>query len=86
MKQYSKFVGLDVHADSIAIAVAESGRDGEVRSLGVIPNEAGAIQRALRKLGAPNTMLVCYEAGPCGYVIYWLLQELGADCMVVAPT
>ena len=83
MKQYSKYVGLDVHAETIAIAVAESGRTGEVRSLGVIPNEAGAIKRALSKIGKFGEMLVCYEAGPCGYGIYWQLHELKADCMVV---
>jgi len=86
MKKYSKYVGLDVHADSIAVAVADGGRDGEVRAAGIIPNDANALRRALRKIGAPGELLVCYEAGPCGYNVYWQVRELGADCMVVAPT
>lgn len=86
MKKYSKYVGLDVHAESIAIAVAEHGRTGEVRALGTIPNEAGALKKALAKIGKSGEMLVCYEAGPCGYGIYWLLKDLGIDCVVVAPT
>ena len=45
MKKATRFVGLDVHADSIAVAVAESGRDGEVRSLGMIPNRVESVRR-----------------------------------------
>jgi len=79
-----RFVGLDVHAESIAVAVAEA--DGEVRSLGVIPNRAEAIGRLIRRLGKPEQLRVCYEAGPTGYVLYWQLSELGVKCEVVAPT
>ena len=78
------FVGLDVHAESIAVAVAEA--DGQVRSLGVIPNRAESVGRLVRKLGKPEQLRVCYEAGPTGYVLYWQLSELGVKCEVVAPT
>src|SRR5256885_14153608 len=79
-----RFVGLDVHAETIAVAVAEVG--GEVRSLGVIPNRAESVGRLIRKLGKPEQLRVCYEAGPTGYVLYWQLSELGVKCEVVAPT
>jgi hypothetical protein len=59
-----RFVGLDVHAASIAVAVAE--KDGEVRSLGVIPNRAESVKRLVKKLGAAGTLRACYEAGPTG--------------------
>jgi transposase len=42
-----RFVGLDVHAETLAVAVAELG--GEVRSLGVIPNRAESVGRLMRK-------------------------------------
>lgn len=84
MRSVTRFVGLDVHADTIAVAVAEAGTD--VRSLGSIPNTPDALRRLVRKLGDPEHLRACYEAGPCGYVVYWQLTELGVACDVVAPT
>jgi transposase len=75
---------LDVHAETIAVAVAEA--DGSVRSLGVIPNRAESVGRMIRKVGKPEQLRVCYEAGPTGYVLYWQLSELGVKCEVLAPT
>lgn len=79
-----RFVGLDVHAETIAVAVAEP--RGEVRSLGIIPNRRESVRRLIGKLGKPEQLRVCYEAGPTGYVLYWQLSELGVKCDVVAPT
>ena len=84
MKEKVRFLGLDVHAETIAVAVAET--DGEVRSLGTIPNRAESIRRMIRKLGPAEKLRACYEAGPTGYVVYWQLAELGVQCEVVAPT
>lgn len=85
MKKNTRFLGLDVHADTIAVAIAEDGRDGEVRSHGIIANEPGAIRKLIQKLGKEG-LRACYEAGPTGYVVYWQLTELGVDCDVIAPT
>ena len=79
-----RFVGFDVHAETIAVAVAEP--TGEVRSLGAIPNRPDSIRRMLKKLGPVGQLRVCYEAGPTGYVVYWQLAALGVRCEVVAPT
>lgn len=79
-----RFIGLDVHAETIAVAVAES--KGEVRSVGTIPNRAESVARMIKKLGNPEELRACYEAGPTGYVLYWQLSELGVHCDVIAPT
>jgi transposase len=79
-----RFIGLDVHAETIAVAVAEP--DGEVRALGVIPNRPESIRRLIKRLGRTDQLRVCYEAGPTGYVLYWQLTALGVKCAVVAPT
>jgi transposase len=84
MKEKLRFLGLDVHAETIAVAVAEP--DGEVRSLGTIPNCTESIRKLIKKLGPADKLKACYEAGPTGYVVYWKLAELGIECEVVAPT
>src|ERR1043166_20090 len=79
-----RFIGLDVHADTIAVSVAEP--DGEVRPLGVIPNRLESVRKMVAKLGPVNQLKACYEAGPTGYVLYWQLSSLGVPCEVVAPS
>lgn len=84
MGKTTRYVGMDVHAATIAVAVVE-GR-GVPRSLGVIENRPEAVRRLIKKLGEPSTLRVCYEAGPTGYVLYWQLTQLGVHCEVVAPS
>ena len=79
-----RFVGLDVHADTIAVAVGE--KEGEVRSLGIIANRLESIRKMIGKLGPTKHLKCCYEAGPTGYVLYWQLVQLGVACEVIAPT
>jgi transposase len=81
-----RFIGLDVHAETITVAVAEPGRTGEVRFVGTIPNRPDSVKKMIKKLRSDGQLRVCYEAGPTGYVLYWQLVELGVQCEVVAPT
>ena len=84
MGKNTRFVGLDVHAETIAVAVAE-GRN-QVRSLGTIANRPEAVRRLVGKLGKLTEVKVCYEAGPTGYALYWQLTQLGVQCEVIAPS
>lgn len=84
MKKIIRHVGFDVDSASIAVAVAEP--SGEVRSMGAIPYSEDAVRKLVKKLGPAAALRVCYEAGPHGYRLYWLLTKLGVHCDVVAPT
>jgi transposase len=84
MKEKVRFLGMDVHADTIAVAIAEP--DGNVRSSGTILNPAESIRKMVKKLCSVEQSQACYEAGPTGYVLYWQLAELGVKCEVIAPT
>ncbi len=87
MRKSSMFVGLDVHKNSIEIAFAEAGRDGEVRSYGSIEGNLNALDKVIRKLVSKGCELhFVYEAGPCGYDVYRHLTAQGFDCVVVAPS
>jgi len=66
MKEKLRFLGLDVHAQTLAVAVTEP--DGEVRSLETIPNRAESIGKLIKKLGPAEKLRARYEAGPTGYL------------------
>jgi len=86
MKEFTKFVGLDVHKETIAVSVAE-GNGGEIRYVGEIANTPEALNKLVKQLKKADTDLkFCYESGPCGYGIYRQLSDLGWDCKVVATS
>lgn len=83
--QKLRFVGLDVHRDSITIAVAD--QDGSVPEVvATIPNETQSLLKRLRKLAAGENLRCCYEAGPTGFGLCRALQAAGLWCIVVAPS
>lgn len=86
MKEFSKYVGLDVHKETIAVSIAEAG-GGEVRYFGEIANTSEAVAKLARQLKKGDARLsFCYEAGACGYGVYRQLRELKHECLVVAPS
>ena len=80
------YAGMDVHKDSIVIAVAEEGRS-KAQKLEEIPNDWAKLYKLLKKLQKNGTELhVCYEAGPTGFGLCRRLREAEIDCVVVAPS
>ena len=86
MKEFSKYVGLDTHKDTIAVAVADA-MGGQARYFGEIANTPEAIRKMVKKLCPDGEVIsFCYEAGPCGYEVYRQISKLGHHCDVVAPS
>jgi transposase len=88
VEYYAAYVGLDVHKDTIAVAVAEPGR-GDPVYRGEIANRPKAVEKLLAKLSKAyggGVLQLCYEAGPCGYGLYRQILASGHDCQVVAPS
>lgn len=85
MAKRSRFIGLDVHAATISVAVVDEA--GPVEELGAIQNEPAAIRRLIDRIGAPDVHLVsAYEAGPTGYVLHRQLTGLAVESIVAAPS
>ncbi len=81
----TRFVGLDVHKDTIVIAVAESGR-AEAKVLATIPHDFTSLSKTLTRLGPADSLSCCYEAGPTGFGLARQLKAAGWDCVVIAPS
>lgn len=89
MKGIKLYIGLDVHKDSITIAIAPAGRSSEVRLYGTITHDLHALERALSRIrqAHPGARLeVTYEAGPCGFGLARRLEQLSIPCLVAAPS
>ena len=88
MEQSTRFIGMDVHKDTIVVAVTATGEVGKATAYGTFPNTAAGLEKLVKRLrqagGGP--LKFCYEAGPCGYGIHRALTKMGEDCMVVAPS
>lgn len=85
MNNTTKYVGLDVSKKSIAVAVADEGRE-KPRYIGMFSYSVASIRKLMKKLGKPEELHVCYEAGPTGYGLYRLLKSMDIECVVVAPS
>lgn len=86
MHQFIKYVGLDTHKDTIAVAIADTA-GGKPRYYGEIANTPTAVAKLITDVSPTGEVVsFCYEAGPCGYGIYRQITGSGHDCAVVAPS
>lgn len=84
-KGISMWVGLDVHKESITIALARQGRE-PAQFVEEIGHDVNKLLKRLRALGDPAQIHVVYEAGPTGYGLQRKLSERGFACEIIAPS
>ncbi|HYV01954.1 MAG TPA: transposase [Actinomycetota bacterium] len=77
-------LGLDVHKDSISVAVLEP--DREAAEVDKIFHDEYSVRRLIARFPEPRNLRACYEAGPTGYDLHRLLATIGVPCDVVAPS
>src|SRR6266436_4186240 len=87
MTMSTLYVGVDVHKETITVAGAEEGRDGEIRSHGTFENTPASVDKLIKRLEKPGrTLHFCYEAGCCGYGLHRQITAAGPLCNVIAPS
>ena len=82
MTDSTRYIGLDVHAKTIAIAVAQEGREAAM-FVSSVPNDLTRLLTVLDKLGPRGSLRCAYEAGPTGYGLQRALAKAGVSCQVV---
>ncbi len=86
MNDSTKYVGLDVSKEKIAVAVADGDSREGARYWGEIPHRVEEARKLIKRLGDVKQLQACYEAGPTGYMLERQLTSMGVSCMVVASS
>ena len=88
MDQPTRFVGMDVHKETIVVAVTATGEVDKATAYGTFPNNGAGLEKLVKRLrqAGSGAIKFCYEAGPCGYGVHRSLTRMGEDCMVVASS
>lgn len=85
MAQSTVFVGMDVHQDSVTIAVLAEGAK-QCEESRTLPHDLGKLRKLFARLSKRGTVRACYEASGCGYVLQRALAKWGVACEVIAPS
>jgi transposase len=88
MERRTRFIGMDVHEDTIVVAVIATGDVGKATPYGTFPNTAATLEKLVKRLrqAGSGPLKFRYEAGPCAFWCSPCLTGLGEDCMAVAPS
>jgi transposase len=79
------FLGLDVHKESVTIAVLPSDAASPTQ-IDKLPYDLRKLRRYVERLGPAHTIRACYEASGAGYVLHREFASWGVACTVIAPS
>lgn len=79
------YLGMDVHKESITIAVLPAGEKAPTR-LDRLPNDLPKLKKWLDRVARDGELRICYEASGAGYVLHRAIREWGYACEVIAPS
>jgi transposase len=79
------YLGMDVHKESITIAVLSAGAKAPTR-VDRLPNDLPKLKKWLERVARDGEIRACYEASGAGYVLHRALTEWGYACEVIAPS
>ena len=79
------YLGMDVHKDSITIAVLPQSAKTPTR-LEKLANDLPKLQKWIERVARDGEIHACYEASGAGYVLHRALAKWGYACDVIAPS
>jgi len=79
------YIGMDVHKDSITLAILPSQAAAPTR-VERLPNDFLKLKRILERAARDGEVRACYEASGAGYVLHRAMQAWGYACEVIAPS
>lgn len=79
------YLGLDVHKESVTIAVLPEGASAPTR-VDRLPNDFVKLRRFMERMAGEGEIRSCYEASGAGYVLQRAMKEWGYQCEVIAPS
>ena len=79
------FIGMDVHQDTVTLAVFE-GASKEAAVVQKLPNDLRKLRRFFDRWAKRGEIRTCHEASGAGYVLYHELTEWGHACEIIAPS
>ena len=77
------YLGMDVHKESITIAVLPDGAKAPTR-FEKLPNDLPKLKKWIERIARDGEIRACYEASGAGYVLHRALTEWGYACDVIA--
>lgn len=85
MAKSTRYVGIDLHQDTVTVAVLPEQGDQPL-CVETLRNEPSRLRTFFARLSRQGPVRACYEASGCGFVLQRHLKAWEVPCEVVAPS